>query len=104
MDDPDAPGGVFAHWVIFNMPPERRQLSESVPAELPGVLQGRNDFGTIGYSGPCPPPGSPHHYRFILYALDQQLDVMAGSPKKQVLDAMKGHILDQGQLLGTYQR
>ncbi len=104
MDDPDAPGGVFTHWVIFNLLPERRQLPEAVPAELPDALQGRTDFGSNGYRGPCPPPGSPHHYRFILYALDQQLDVMAGSSKKQALDAMKGHILSQGQLLGIYQR
>lgn len=104
MDDPDAPGGVFTHWVIFNMPPERRQLPEAVPAELPDALQGRTDFGSNGYRGPCPPPGSPHHYRFILYALDQQLELLAGSSKKQAIDAMKEHILGQGQLLGTYQR
>lgn len=104
MDDPDAPGGIFTHWVIFDLPPERRQLPEAVPAEFPDALQGRNDFGSNGYGGPCPPPGSPHHYRFILYALDQQLDVMAGSSKEQVVDAMKGHILGQGQLLGIYQR
>lgn len=105
MDDPDAPGGVFTHWVIFNLPPD--SLPEAVPTEpqLPsGALQGRNDFGKIGYGGPCPPPGSPHRYRFTLYALDKQLDLKAGSSKQQVLGAMRGHTLDQGQLAGTYQR
>ncbi len=104
MDDPDAPGGVFTHWVIFNIPPERRQLAEAVPAEFGSGLQGSTDFGSNGYGGPCPPPGHPHHYRFTLYALDGQLDLAAGSSKKQLLNAIRGRILDQGQLVGTYQR
>ena len=107
LDDPDAPSGVFTHWVIFNLPPDSRELPEAVPAasQLPsGALQGKNDFGKIGYGGPCPPPGYPHRYRFTLYALDRQLDLKAGSSKKQVLNAMEGHILAQGQLTGTYQR
>jgi len=107
MDDPDAPGGVFTHWVLFNIPSDSRELLEAVPtqAQLPsGALQGKNDFGRVGYGGPCPPPGRPHRYRFTLYALDQALDLKAGASKKQVLDAMPGHILGQGQLTGTYQR
>ncbi len=107
LDDPDAPSGVFTHWVIFNLPPDSRELPEAVPAasQLPsGALQGKNDFGKIGYGGPCPPPGYPHRYRFTLYALDRQLDLKAGSSKQQVLNAMEGHILAQGQLTGTYQR
>ncbi len=107
LDDPDAPSGVFTHWVIFNLPPDSRELPEAVPAasQLPSsALQGKNDFGKIGYGGPCPPPGYPHRYRFTLYALDRQLDLKAGSSKKQVLNAMEGHILAQGQLTGTYQR
>ena len=107
VDDPDAPSGVFTHWVIFNLPPDSRELPEAVPAasQLPsGALQGKNDFGKIGYGGPCPPPGYPHRYRFTLYALDRQLDLKAGSSKQQVLNAMEGHILAQGQLTGTYQR
>ena len=107
VDDPDAPSGVFTHWVIFNLPPDSRELPEAVPAasQLPSsALQGKNDFGKIGYGGPCPPPGYPHRYRFTLYALDRQLDLKAGSSKKQVLNAMEGHILAQGQLTGTYQR
>jgi len=107
VDDPDAPGAVFTHWVLFNIPSDSRELPEAVPtqAELPsGALQGKNDFGRIGYGGPCPPPGRPHRYRFTLYALDQPLDLKAGVSKKQLLDAMQGHILAQAQLTGTYQR
>lgn len=107
VDDPDAPSGVFTHWVIFNLPPDSRELPEAVPAasQLPSsALQGKNDFGKIGYGGPCPPPGYPHRYLFTLYALDRQLDLKAGSSKQQVLNAMEGHILAQGQLTGTYQR
>ena len=107
MDDPDAPGGVFTHWVLFNIPPDSRQLAEAMPTQAQltsGALQGKNDFGRIGYGGPCPPPGRAHRYQFTLYALDQPLDLKAGASKKQVIDAMQGHILAQGQLAGTYQR
>ncbi len=107
VDDPDAPGGVFTHWVIFNIPADSRGLPEAVPtqAQLPsGALQGKNDFGRIGYAGPCPPPGRPHRYQFTVYALDSPLDLEAGVSKKQVLDTMRGHILAQGQLVGRYQR
>jgi len=107
VDDPDAPVGVFTHWVLFNIPPDSGKLPEAVPtqAQLPsGALQGKNDFGRVGYGGPCPPPGRPHRYCFTLYALDRVLDLKAGVSKKQVLDAMQGHILAQGQLIGTYQR
>ena len=107
VDDPDAPVGVFTHWVLFNLPAIARQLPEAVPTQnqlQDGALQGKNDFRRIGYGGPCPPSGRPHHYRFILYALDKPLDLKAGASKKEVLDAMKGHLLAQGQLTGTYQR
>lgn len=107
VDDPDAPGGVFTHWVLFNIPPDSRNLPEAVPtqAELAsGAKQGKNDFGRTGYGGPCPPPGRPHRYQFTLYALDQPLGLEGGTSKKQLLSAMEGHILAQGQLTGTYQR
>ncbi len=107
VDDPDAPGGVFTHWLLFNIPPDSRELPEAVPtqAELAsGALQGKTDFGRTGYGGPCPPPGRPHRYQFTLYALDQPLDLEGGASKKQLLSAMEGHILTQGQLTGTYQR
>jgi Raf kinase inhibitor-like YbhB/YbcL family protein len=106
VDDLDAPGGVFTHWVLFNLPVDIRQLVEGVPMQerlQNGALQGKNDFGSLGYGGPCPPRGSTHLYRFTLYALDKVLDLNPGASRKQVLDAMKGHILEQGQLAGTYQ-
>ena len=107
VDDPDAPGGVFTHWVVFNIPGNVRQLGEGVPAQerlQSGALQGKNDFGRIGYGGPCPPRGPAHRYRFTVYALEKSLDLKPGASKKQLLDAMKGHILAQGELMGTYQR
>ena len=107
MDDPDAPGGVFTHWVIFNLPVDSRELPEAVPRENQlenKALQGMTGFGRVGYGGPCPPTGPAHHYLFSLYALDQPLDLNAGASKRQVLDAMQGHILAQGQLTGVYKR
>lgn len=106
-DDPDAPGGIWAHWVIFNIPETARQLPEAVPAQsqlTDGSLQGVNDFGRIGYSGPCPLSGKPHHYQFTLYALDQVLSITAGASKNQLVAAMQGHILSQTQLVGLYQK
>lgn len=107
MDDPDAPGGTFTHWVMFNIPPDTTELAEGVPTQgqLPGgAFQGKNDFGRIGYGGPCPPPGRPHRYQFTLYALDEAVELKAEASKKQVLQAMQGHILAQGRLTGVYQR
>jgi len=107
MDDPDAPGGVFTHWLLFNLPADNRELPEAVPThnELAnGALQGTNGFDTIGYGGPCPPAGLAHHYRLTIYALDQALDLVAGASRKQVIDAITGHILAWGQLTGMYQR
>jgi Raf kinase inhibitor-like YbhB/YbcL family protein len=107
MDDPDAPVGVFSHWVIFNIAVDSPGLPEAVPAQaqLPGgALQGRNDFGRVGYGGPCPPPGRPHRYQFTVYALDSSLELEAGASKGQVLGAVRGHILAQGRLSGRYQR
>jgi hypothetical protein len=98
---------VFTHWVLFNVPSNIRQLGEGVPPQKQlqnGALQGKNDFGKVGYGGPCPPRGAAHRYRFTIYALDKSLDLKPGTSKKQLLDAMKGHILAQGQLVGTYQR
>ncbi|MBM4446169.1 MAG: YbhB/YbcL family Raf kinase inhibitor-like protein [Chloroflexi bacterium] len=107
VDDPDAPFGVFTHWVIFNLPPDTRGLPEAVPKDgklASGALQGKSGAGKIGYFGPCPPSGSPHHYRFTLCALDKSLDLAAGASKEQVLQAMQGHILAESQLIGIYQR
>jgi len=106
-DDPDAPRGTFTHWVVFNLPAESRELSEGVPAEatLPnGTCQGTNGFGKVGYGGPAPPPGKPHHYFFKLYALDGPLDLKPGATKDEVLAAARGHVLGEAQLMGLYAR
>jgi len=106
-DDPDAPRGTWVHWVLFNLPSDLRELPEHVPPDA--VLknqarQGRNDFGKIGYGGPAPPRGKPHRYFFKLYALDVVLPLTAGASRSQLLGAMEGHILAEGQLMGKYQR
>jgi Raf kinase inhibitor-like YbhB/YbcL family protein len=106
-EDPDAPRGTWVHWVVYNLPPETRELSQGVSREetLPnGGLQGTNDFGKIGYGGPAPPPGKAHRYFFKLYALDGPVDLPAGATRKQLQDAMAGHIVAEGQLMGTYRR
>jgi Raf kinase inhibitor-like YbhB/YbcL family protein len=106
-EDPDAPAGIWTHWIIFNIPADRDTLEEGIPARdlFPdGTKQGRNDFGKIGYGGPAPPKGKPHRYFFKLYALDTQLDLLAGSTRAQFLKVIKGRVLDEGQLMGTYAR
>jgi Raf kinase inhibitor-like YbhB/YbcL family protein len=106
-EDPDAPRGTFTHWVVFNLPPESRELSEGVPAEatLPnGTKQGSNDFGKVGYGGPAPPPGKPHRYFFKLYALDRTLELQPRATRAQLLAAVKGHVLGEADLMGTYKR
>jgi len=101
-EDPDAPRGTFTHWVVANLPAETRELGG---AALPGgATQGANDFGQVGYGGPAPPPGKPHHYVFRLLALDRPLDLPAGATKDQVRQAAKGHVLAEGRLVGTYGR
>ena len=105
-DDPDAPAKVWTHWVIYNLPASNRQLKEGFPpgAEAEGeIRQGINDSGDTGYGGPCPPSGV-HRYFFKLYALDAVLSLKPGATKKQLESAMEGHILGQGQLMGTYRR
>jgi Raf kinase inhibitor-like YbhB/YbcL family protein len=107
MIDLDAPMGEFVHWLIYDVPAAARELPEALsPQEqLPdGSRQGRNDFGRIGYGGPCPPGSSPHRYVFRLYALDTKLNLPAGATRSQVEEAMKGHILAHGELMGRYQR
>jgi Raf kinase inhibitor-like YbhB/YbcL family protein len=107
MDDPDAPVGTWVHWVIYDLLANTRELAEGVAKQeqLPnGARQGRNDFGKIGYGGPCPPPGKPHRYFFKLYALDAKLGLKAGAIKADVERAIKGHILTQAELIGRYAR
>jgi Raf kinase inhibitor-like YbhB/YbcL family protein len=106
-DDPDAPMGTWVHWVIYGIPESVRQLPEAVPVRdrlSDGALQGRNDFGKIGYGGPCPPRGKPHRYFFRLYALDDVLSLAPGLSKKALLKAIEGHVLAEAELFGTYGR
>jgi Raf kinase inhibitor-like YbhB/YbcL family protein len=106
-DDPDAPRGTWVHWVLFNLPAQARELEEGVPTtEMLGTAakQGKNDFGNMGYGGPAPPKGKPHRYFFKLYALDIALDLPTGATKAELEKAMKGHILAEGRLMGTYKR
>jgi hypothetical protein len=109
MDDPDAPGGVFTHWVLVDFP----QRSDGFTPVTPQgrrigftTIQGRNDFttGNLRYRGPCPPPGNTHRYHFTVYALDTPLAVDSGPTKEEVFEAMQGHILGEALLVGIYQR
>ena len=97
-EDPDAPRGVFDHWLLWNISPNEA-ISEKTNQGIAGV----NGFGEAGYVGPCPPSGS-HRYYFKIYALDIELDLAAGSAKQQLQDAMKGHVLASGQMMGLYKR
>ena len=99
-DDPDAPGGLFTHWLVWNIPPQTNSIAEG---SAPKGVQGTNDFGKSGYKGPCPPPGT-HRYSFKIFALDRELDLRSGSKRSQVDAAMKGHVIAQGELLGRYAR
>lgn len=106
-DDPDAPFGVWVHWVIFNIPADKRKLEENILKKglLPErIIQGLNDFGKVGWGGPCPPPGKPHRYIFKLYALDTILSIEEGATKEELIEAMKSHILTETKLIGIYQR
>ncbi len=105
-DDPDAPTGVWVHWVVYNVPPHVGKLDENVKTDKEfsnGMRQGNNSWPRIGYGGPCP-PGGTHRYYFKLYALDAVLDLKPGATKAELLQAMKGHILAEAQLMGKYKR
>jgi Raf kinase inhibitor-like YbhB/YbcL family protein len=106
-DDPDAPGGDFVHWVLFNVPAETQKLEDRVPPTpqlVSGAVQGLNDYDKNGYMGPCSPPGKPHRYQFKVYALDTKLALTSMARKADVVKAMQGHILAQGQLVGMFKR
>ncbi len=110
-DDPDAPvDEPWVHWVIWNIPATAKGLPENVdktasPKNMAGAAQGKNGFPKIGYNGPMPPKGhGVHHYHFKIYALDTTLTLIEDTAKKQLLQAMKDHILAQGELIGTYER
>jgi Raf kinase inhibitor-like YbhB/YbcL family protein len=105
VDDPDAPNGTVVHWLIYDIPADSHGLQEGVPRDKKlrdGTLQGRNSHGKIGYSGPCPPHGSVHHYFFKLYALDDVTNLKPKATEPELEQAMKGHILGKAQLIGRF--
>jgi Raf kinase inhibitor-like YbhB/YbcL family protein len=107
VDDPDAPVGTWVHWVFYDLPATTKDLAAGVAADekLPdGAKQGLNDFRKVGYGGPCPPPGPAHRYFFKLYALDAPTNLKPRATKQQLLDAIKGHILAEAELVGRYGR
>lgn len=108
VDDPDAPMGTWVHWVLFNIPAASRNLEEDLPItgkniDPNAIYVGKNSSGNIGYDGPCPPSGT-HRYFFKLYALDTLISLLPGATKEQVLREMEGHILAQGELMGTFSK
>jgi Raf kinase inhibitor-like YbhB/YbcL family protein len=101
MTDPDVPSGAFVHWVAWRLP-KAGLPEETLPA---GVVQGKNSIGNDAYQGPCPPPGSqPHHYVFNVYAVSKQITLPPGATADELRAAIKGNVLAQGTLTGTYQR
>ena len=105
-EDPDAPGGLWTHWIIFNLPADTTHLPEHLMEREMldnGAKQGLNDFGRVGYGGPCP-PGGTHRYFFKIYALDIKLDLPPLIRRNEFLETITGHVLDEGQLMGVYTR
>jgi len=98
VEDPDAPRGVFTHWVVWNISPNEAIAEKSNPG-----ISGTNSFGKTGYGGPCPPSGE-HRYFFRVFGLDDELDLLTGSTKEELLDAMKEHIIANAELMGVYQK
>lgn len=108
LHDPDAPSGDFTHWSVYDLPPTLTELPSGKyqSAQFPlGGLEGRNSFGDLGYGGPCPPPGSPHHYVFELYALSQpSLGLASGASRDQLVAALQGKVLARASLTGLFAR
>ena len=106
MEDPDALGGIFSHWVVYNIPPAIREIPSSFPTDssLPdGTRQGTNDFRKTGYGGPCPPPGRPHRYYFRIYALDTSLSAVS-MDRNSLLRGIEGHVIEKTDLMGFFAR
>jgi len=105
-DDPDAPAGTWVHWVLYDLPPTAQGLPEGIARSRDlsdGSRQGRNDFGKIGYNGPCPPRGATHRYFFKLFALDCKTGLPAGATKADLERTMKGHVLAQAVVIAKFQ-
>ena len=100
VDDPDAPGGLFTHWTVWNISPQTAAIDEGI---TPKGVQGTNDFGKSGYGGPCPPSGT-HRYYFKIFALDRELNLPSSAKRGQLDAAIKDHVVAQGELVGRYSR
>jgi len=106
-DDPDAPSGLFTHWILYNVPKDAKHIQRGVPKKpvlIDGSRHGTNSYGRMEYSGPCAPPGKPHHYHFDVYALDILLALRAPVARKEIGNAMEGHIIGKGELIGLFSR
>ena len=103
VDDPDAPQGTFTHWIVWNIAPDARTIGEGGNGGLGGGVSGTNDFGKTGYGGPCPPKGQLHHYHFKVYGLDAKVDLRPSDKRADLDKALSGHVLAQGDLVGTFQ-
>lgn len=107
MEDPDAPSGTFTHWIIYNLPPDSKGLEKIIPIQKNldnGAVQGKNDFGKIGYGGPCPPPGEEHRYFFRIFALKKKLPPESIHSGTEFYEAMNGLMLDKAEYMGKYYR
>jgi Raf kinase inhibitor-like YbhB/YbcL family protein len=104
VDDPDAPNGVFTHWVLFNIAPDKSGLPQDFAATNQNAVQGRNSYQHNRYDGPCPPGNETHTYHFHLFALDQYLDLPEGATRTQVVTEMQGHILAEAELTAPFSR
>lgn len=103
VEDYDAPKGVFVHWVVWNLPASN-VIPENADIKSLGGVEGMNDFGSVGYRGPCPPPGAVHNYVFTVYALDSRLNLSEESTAYDLRQSMHGHIIAESELVGLYSR
>jgi Raf kinase inhibitor-like YbhB/YbcL family protein len=106
-EDPDAPSGMFVHWVMYNIPASERGLAENIAKTDPlpnGTRQGKNGAAETGYTGPCPPPGKPHRYFFRVFALDTDVNISGDVTRDVLMGAIQPHIIAEGSVMGTYQR
>ncbi len=103
-DDPDAPSGLFVHWLAWSIEPELGELHEGVSPLTRDSIQGANGFGDVGYGGPSPPPGKPHRYYFRVYALDNRPELRPGAKRAELQRAIEAHVLAEGTLMGKYGR
>ncbi|MFW6351083.1 MAG: YbhB/YbcL family Raf kinase inhibitor-like protein [Bacteroidota bacterium] len=107
VEDPDAPGGTFCHWIVYNIPNDCHEFEKIIPKEKHmenNAIQGKNDFGKIGYNGPCPPPGSEHRYFFKIFALKKKLPPESIKSCEDFYNALNGQMLDEAEHMGKYYR